>query len=137
MLISLLAMVIVLGMAAFLVVLFVASVLAPSRAASFLGGFASSARTHYLEMALRLIVGGGFVAYAPFMAHALLFRVFGWILLVTTAALLLLPWRWHQHFAGWAVPFAIRNLRLYTGSGFLLAVFILYGVIAGNPPVAE
>lgn len=131
--IALLALTIVLAVATYLVALFALSVFAPERAVRFLGGFAADARAHYSEMALRLLAGGGFVAYAPFMLLSPLFLAFGWILLLTTVVLLVLPWRWHQRFAGRAVPFAIRNLSLYTGGGLLLGLFIFYSVVAGAP----
>lgn len=70
----------------------------PQIAERFLRGFASSARAHYAEQALRLTVGGATVIFAPSMWYPDLFRLFGWLLVVPAVALLLLPWRWHHAF---------------------------------------
>ncbi len=58
--------------------------LSPARAKRFLGGFASSAFTHYLELGLRLIAGVAILLYAPQMLFSNFFVIFGWILVVTT-----------------------------------------------------
>lgn len=94
----------------------------------FLGKFASSARAHYTEQALRLAAGAAFVAFAPEMRYPLAFTVFGWVLVATAALLMLLPWRWHHRFGRWAIPLAIRHLRLYAVAMLALGGFILYAV---------
>jgi hypothetical protein len=106
-------------------------VFARRRAEAFLQGFAGSARAHYLEQGIRLIAGTAFVLFAPEMRFSLAFQYFGWILVLTTLGLLLLPWRWHQRFAGWAVPWAIRHLKLYALGSFLFGAFILFAYAAG------
>jgi hypothetical protein len=53
-----------------------------------------------------------------------LFKVFGWILVMTTVGLLLIPWQWHHRFGKWAIPFAIRHLRLFALGASMLAVLI-------------
>ena len=62
--ISLLASILVLLTGLYLIGLAVALFLSPARAKRFLGGFASSAFTHYLELVLRLIAGGAILLYA-------------------------------------------------------------------------
>ena len=42
-----------------------------------------------------------------------LFRLFGWLIIVTAAALPLLPWRWHYEFGKWAIPLASRRRYVY------------------------
>ena len=49
----------------------------------FLRSFASSARAHYAEQALRLIAGGAMVIFAPSMWYPDLFKLFGWLIVVT------------------------------------------------------
>ncbi len=63
----------------------------PARAARFLTGFASSARAHYTEQVLRLIAGAAIVIFAAEMRFPDLFRVFGWLVVLTASGLLLIP----------------------------------------------
>lgn len=122
---------IVLAIAAYLLGLAAAALFYPEKARTFLGTFASSARAHYLEQAVRLVAAAGFLAYAPHMAFSHAFRVLGWILVGTTAMLLAVPWRWHQRFANWAVPVATRHLTLYGLGSLALGCFVIAAVVAG------
>ena len=101
----------------------------PARAAAFLTGFASSARAHYTEQVLRLIAGGAIVIFAAEMRFPDLFRVFGWLVVLTASGLLLIPWQWHHRFGGWAIPLAIRHIKLYALGAFMLGAFILYAAL--------
>ncbi|MBA2290851.1 MAG: hypothetical protein H0W15_00185 [Gemmatimonadales bacterium] len=94
----------------YFLVLGAAALIAPAHASRFLLGFATSARAHFLELVLRGLVGGAFVLQAPAMRYSSIVYGFGWVLVATTAALLLLPWRWHRDFAQRAVPRATRFL---------------------------
>ncbi len=94
----------------------------------FLNSFASSARAHYTEQAVRLIAGGAIVTFASSMWYPNAFMVFGWIILATTAGLLLIRWQWHHKFATWVIPLAIRHMKLYAIGTFVLGSLILYGV---------
>ena len=99
----------------------------PSTAERFLGSFASSASAHYTEQVLRLIVGASLVNFASSMWCPDGFRLFGWSILVSTAVLLLIPWRWHHKFASRVMPPIYRNLKLFGLGAFLLGLLILYG----------
>ena len=110
--INLLASILVWLTGLYLIGFAVGLLLSPARATRFLGGFASSAFTHYMELALRLIGGGAILLYAPQMLVSNFFVIFGWILMGTTVVLFAIPWQWHQRFAQWGVPYATRNLRL-------------------------
>lgn len=96
----------------YLVGLGVLALAKPGIAGRFLQGFAGSAPKHYAELAVRFLVGAALLVHAPRMAGPAAFRVFGWLLLATTAALLCVPWRWHDRFARAAVPRAMRHARL-------------------------
>ena len=76
----------------------------PARGKRFLGGFASSAFTHYFELAIRLIVGVAVLLHAPRMLFSGFFVILGWVLVLTTAGLFAVPWQWHRRFAQWGVP---------------------------------
>ncbi|CAN5766514.1 hypothetical protein BH20ACI3_BH20ACI3_22100 [soil metagenome] len=130
--INLLASILVLLTGLYLIGFAVGLLLSPVRATRFLGGFASSAFTHYLELALRLIAGGAILLYARQMLFSDFFVIFGWILVVTTVGLFAVPWQWHQRFAKWGVPYATRNLTLVAGASFVFGGFVLASVILGR-----
>lgn len=110
----------------YFVALAAVSLLVPARAARFLHGFATTPGRHYLELVLRACAGAAFVLHAPAMRFAEAFTLFGWILVGTTAGLLVVPWSWHQRFASRAVPMALRHLRLVA-----IASLALGGVVLG------
>jgi len=107
-----LAWAVVVAAAFFFILLGIASLAVPDKAGRFLLGFASSAQKHYAELGIRFLVGGALVVHGPQAALPEVFRWFGWLLIATTAVLLLVPWRWHHGFAAWAVPQALRFLPL-------------------------
>lgn len=129
---TVLASVVVVGCGLFLIGLAGVILAKPPLAERFLLSFASSARTHYLEQALRLLIGASLLVLSPAMWQSSLFRLVGWALVSTSVALILLPWRWHQKFANRVLPTVVRYMTLY---GVALAGFgalLLYGVFAGN-----
>lgn len=79
------------------------ALLKPSLALRFLQAFATTAGKHRLELWLRMLLGGAFLVQAPAALWPAGFQWFGWLLLGTSALMLLLPWQWHQRFAHHAV----------------------------------
>jgi hypothetical protein len=124
-----LAFVAVLLAGVYLVGLGAAALVRPQRAKRFLSGFASSARVHFLELAARLVVGAALVLHAPQMRVPGLFVVFGWVLVVTTAGLAVVPWKWHQRFASWSVPQATRHMALFGLGSLAGGIFVLASVL--------
>jgi hypothetical protein len=100
----------------------------PQLAERFLRGFARSARAHYTEQALRLLAGGAMVIFAPSMWHPDLFKLFGSLIVVTSVALLLLPWQWHCEMGKRTIPLVIRYIKLFALGAFALGVLVFYGV---------
>jgi len=123
------AQAIVLLSALFLFALACLSLFIPRLAIWFLGGFASSAKTHYLEMIIRLIVGIAFIINAPTMLYTKVFIIFGWLLVGSTAILILLPWRWHHLFAQKFASPVIRQVWLIGIGSLLLSAFILFAAL--------
>lgn len=113
----------------YLISLGVISFVAPARATRFLLGFVGSAFAHYFELTIRFLVGAAFLLQAPDMRFSGLFEAFGWIIIVTTAGLLTIPWRWHHRFAQWSVPYAIRHLRLVGSASFMFGGLIFADLI--------
>jgi hypothetical protein len=100
----------------------------PRLAERFLRSFASSARAHYVEQSLRLLAGGALAVFATSMWYPRLFMFLGWMMAITAAVLLILPWRWHHEFARRAMPRVIAHLRLFALGAFALGVLVFYGV---------
>ena len=130
--ITVVALTVVISAGLFLLSLGCVSLLAPSHASRFLLGFADSPTKHYTELAVRLLVGGAFVLTAPGTPFSIAFTLFGWVVLATTAGLLLVPWRWHHRFARRAVPQALRFLPLVGTTSILLGGLVLWSVLGGN-----
>lgn len=97
----------------------------------YFSSFASSARAHYLEQILRLIVGMSMLSFSKSMLYAQFFEIFGWIIVFSTIVLILIPWTWHNKLGKRVIPLTIRNLKFYAVSASTFGVFILYCVI--NP----
>lgn len=121
-----LALAVVVLAAMFLIGVAAASFFAPELAARFLDSFASSARAHLAEMALRLLAGWAFVVYSPQMLYSSAFTLFGWVLVITSVLLLLIPWRWHHKFAQMAVRPLTRRVWLFGILSLPLGGMILF-----------
>ncbi|MCB1052813.1 MAG: hypothetical protein H6510_03205 [Acidobacteria bacterium] len=120
-------LVVVAGM--YLAGLGIAAFVRPQSVSSFLLKFASSARAHYLEMAIRLILGLAFILSAPGVVWPLGFQVFGWVLVLTTVPMVLMPWQWHHKFAQRFVPPALRFLKTIGLISFAAGLFICANVL--------
>lgn len=104
----------------------------PERTRYFLEGFAGSARIHFTELVLRVVTGGALVLSAPRLAFSQALTIFGWVLIGSSLALALVPWRLHRRFAAWSVPQATQYMPLIgvtsiAGGLFLLAAILLAG----------
>lgn len=119
--------IVVVAFALFLIGLAATSFTRPSLAMRFLNAHASSATAHYAEQAVRLAVGGSLVAFSSEMWQPDVFRLFGWVVVVTTVGLLGIPWRWHQRFARRVVPPVTRHMTLYGLGAAALGVLVLLG----------
>jgi len=102
----------------------------PASAEQFLMRFASSARTHYVEQVIRLIIGAALVVLSPVMWQPNIFRLVGWAIVISSAALMCVPWQWHHRFAERLLPIVVRHLRLCAVGPFAFGALLLYGVFA-------
>jgi hypothetical protein len=102
----------------------------PAVAERFLMRFASSARTHYVEQVFRLLIGVALVVLSPVMWQPNLFWLVGWAIVVSSAALMCVPWQWHHRFAQRLLPIVVRHLRLCAVGPFAFGALLLYGVFA-------
>ena len=100
----------------------------PAVAERFLLRFASSARTHYAEQVFRVLVGTALVIRSPVMAMPNLFRIVGWAIVISSVALLCIPWQWHHRLGAHLRPIVIGHLKLYAAGSLAFGVLLLYGV---------
>ncbi len=102
----------------------------PAIANSFLMRFASSARAHYTEQIVRIVVGAALVVGSPAMWQPNLFRLIGWAIVISSVALICTPWQWHDRLGVRLRPMLTRYLRLYAAGTLAFGVLLLYGVFA-------
>lgn len=100
----------------------------PGLAQRFLMSFASSARAHFIEQAFRLLIGSSLVVLSPAMWQTKAFWLIGWTIVVTSTALILIPWRWHHRFAALVLPTVVRHMKLYAAGLFAFGCLLLCGV---------
>jgi hypothetical protein len=104
----------------------------PAIAERFVTAFASSARAHYVEQAVRLLVGAALVVRSPIMWQPNMFWLVGWAIVASSAVLLCVPWQWHHRWGERVLPLLVRHLRLYAAGSFAFGVLLLYGVCVGG-----
>ena len=126
-----LAVVIVVLSGLWLIGLGTAAFAKPERVKHFFDKFASSAFTHFLEMFVRLIVGTAFVIYAPLMKFPVVFTAFGWLLILTTAVLLFVPWKLHRRFADRSLPLLTSHMMFFGFVSYFGGLFILFSFFLG------
>lgn len=129
--ITILATTVIVATALYFVGLGVVALAAPERATRFLHGFASSAKAHYVELLVRLAVGIAFLLRASTLPLPQVFTLFGGCLVITTACLFAVPWRWHRRFAERTVPHAVRHLRVFAVASLLLGSLVLAATLPG------
>ncbi len=127
-----LALAVIVAASLYLIVLGVSALIVPAQASRFLLGFAGSLKVHLVELSVRMVVGLALLIYAQQMFAPEVFELLGWMLIATTALLVVLPWRWHRQFAELAVPRAVRYMSLIGPSSLIFGALILAAVIRGS-----
>jgi len=82
------------------------------------------------ELALRVLTGGALVLSAPRLAFSHALTIFGWVLIGSSLALAVVPWRLHHRLAAWSVPQNTRHMppigiASIAGGLFLLGMVLL------------
>ena len=129
---SVAAAVVVVAFGLFLIALPGVAFAKPAIAGRFLTAFASSARTHYVEQVVRVLVGAALVVRSPVMSQPKMFWLVGWAIVVSSAVLLCVPWQWHHRLGERVLPLLVRYLRVYAVGSFALGALLLYGMFAGG-----
>ncbi len=118
--------------AAYLLALGLLLLVSPAHGRRFLAGFAQTVSAHYLELGLRILVGAAFIAHAPKMATPTLFAALGWVLIGTSLALALLPWRWHARIAQRSVAMATRFTLPLGLASIAMGAGLAFAVLSGS-----
>jgi hypothetical protein len=129
---SVVAAIVVVAFGLFLIAFTGVAFAKPAMARGFLGRFASSARAHYVEQVFRLLIGAALVVLSPAMWQPAMFRLVGWAIVVSSLALLCIPWQWHHRLGELLRPMLLRYLWLYLAGAFAFGMLLLYGVFAGG-----
>ena len=123
---------ILVAVAIFFLLLGLIALIRSSIAGRFLLGFAGSALKHYVELGVRFVVGGAMLVVAPHSTYSVALTVFGWLLIVTTAVMAVVPWRVHRRFAETAVPKALRFLPMIGVSSLVLGGLLLWSTFTAS-----
>jgi hypothetical protein len=123
----------------FLVGLTVVVFAKPAIAERFFMSFASSARAHYTEQVVRLLIGASLIVNSASMHSAAMWqpKVFwfvGWAIVLSSLVLILTPWQWHHRLGERVLPILIRRMKLFAIGLLAFGVLLIYGVFAGVSP---
>ena len=113
--------------ALFLMVMGILCFIRPIPIQHFFDLFAATKKAHFIEQTIRLMVGLSLIHFATVMNYTGLFQLFGWLIVITSLLLILLPWQWHHQFAIRVIPKVKRHLKIYGLLSMLLSVLILSG----------
>jgi hypothetical protein len=116
---------IVVLVAIFFLILGVVALFRPPIARGFLLGFANNALKHYAELLTRILFGGSLLLITRNSAYATVLSAFGWLLIITSAFMALVPWRFHHRFTQSAVPKALRFLPLIGITSLVIGALLL------------
>ena len=100
----------------------------PAVAERFFMAFASSARTHYTEQAVRLLIGASLVIRSGAMWQPKVFWFVGWGIVLSSVVLILTPWQWHDRFGEEVRPMLVRHMKLFAVGLLAFGVLLIYGV---------
>lgn len=95
------ALSVLIGAALWLVAVGVFMAAKPAAALRFLGLTASSHRVNLTEQGLRMVAGCALVVRSPYAETPEMFAVAGWFIIVSSAALMVVPLHWHAGYAIW------------------------------------
>lgn len=127
---NLFAEIVVAASSVFLMGLAGVMIVKPAMTERFILSFASSARAHYTEMFFRLLFGASLALLSRAMWQANLFLILGWAIIISSVALLIMPWQWHYRLGKRVLPILIRYMKFYALGVFAFGVVLLYGAFS-------
>ena len=120
----------------FLVGLTVVVFAKPAVAERFFLSFASSARAHYTEQVVRLLIGVSLIIRSAAMWQPKVFWFFGWAIVLSSLMLIATPWQWHHRFGEEVRPMLIRHMKVFAVGLLAFGVLLIYGVFTAVPAKA-
>jgi cell division protein FtsW (lipid II flippase) len=120
----------------FLVGLTVVVFAKPAVAERFFMSFASSARAHYTEQVVRLLIGASLIIRSAAMWQPKLFWFVGWAIVLSSLMLIATPWQWHDRFGDKVRPMLIGHMKLFAVGLLAFGVLLIYGVFTAVSPNA-
>lgn len=120
----------------FLISLAVVVFAKPAVAERFFMSFASSARAHYTEQVVRLLIGASLIIRSAAMWQPKIFWLVGCAIVLSSLVLILAPWKWHHRFGEKVRPLLIRRMNLFAIGILAFGVLLLYGVFSAVSPNA-
>jgi hypothetical protein len=112
----------------FLISLTVVVFAKPAVAERFFMLFASSARGHYTEQVVRLLIGASLIMRSAAMWQPKIFWLVGCAIVSSSLMLILAPWKWHHRFGEKVRPILIHRMKLFAIGILAFGVLLLYGV---------
>jgi hypothetical protein len=100
----------------------------PAVAERFFMSFASSARAHYTEQVVRLVIGASLITRSGAMWQPKVFWLVGWAIVLSSLVLILTPWQWHRRFGEEVRPMIIRHMKLFAVGLLAFGVLLIYGL---------
>ena len=102
----------------------------PAKARGWIARFATSHGINIAEQAWRGLAGAALVVRAPEALWPEAFRIAGWVLIASSAVLLIVPLRWHAGYAvWWSLNLPLAAVRIAGVAGFALAVALVAGAL--------
>jgi uncharacterized membrane protein YfcA len=102
----------------------------PSKARSILQKAGSTNLINYSEITIRLIPAIALIIYSDFSKYPIAFKIFGWIMIITSLILYIIPRKTHHKFS--MISAAILKpiyFRLISPFAFLLGFLIIYNAL--------
>lgn len=132
--VSLLASLVVFASSILLIAFAATTFARPALAERFLMSFASTARAHYVEQTLRLVMGGAIVVLSPTMWQATAFSILGWLIVLSSVVLILVPWKWHHRLGVHVLPKLVRYKKMFAVAVFAFGVLLLFALYTSLGP---
>lgn len=126
------ALTVVAAAGGFLSLLGFMALISPTRVKVFLLGFAATPARHFAELVVRVAVGLSFMLASPQLPGSAAFHAAGAVLVATTAAMALLPFKVHQAFAKRSVPAALAYLPLIGLASLAAGLFVTWSAYAAS-----
>lgn len=117
------ALVIVCAFALWIAAAGVVALARPVVAREWIGRFATSHAVSFAEQAWRGLAGAALILRGPVSLSPALFAIAGWIMVISAAALAIVPLRWHAGYAKfWSRHLPLPLVRLAGVAGLLAAL---------------